>query len=355
MHEDLIARHIGILRTLQSEKGLFLASAQGVSTGYDKAWLRDNFYTALAFEYAGDWETVHRTYRAILGILLQHEEKIVYAATVERPTQTYQYIHARYNPETFDEYWEEWGNKQTDAVGAILWKIADLEEKGKSVFESEEEKRIVQRLVDYLAAIEYWHDTDSGMWEEWEELHASSIAAALAGLKKVRDLSNKGITLATVPEHLIENGENALRLLLPRESKDKFVDLSLLSLLYPYEVVSPEDADIILKNVEYHLVKRRGLIRYKGDKYYNKNEDRWSEEAEWVFGFSWLSIIYSRRGEKEKAEHYLEKTKECLTPEGMLPELYYSNTDTPNENIPLGWTESLFVVAMKEFERCFGA
>ena len=56
--------------------------------------------------------------------------------------------------------------------------------------------------------------------------------------------------------------------------------------------MNQEQKDSILHNVEYHLLKERGVIRYKGDRYYNKNKDEVSEEAEWTFGLSWLAIIY---------------------------------------------------------------
>ena len=34
-----------------------------------------------------------------------------------------------------------------------------------------------------------------------------------------------------------------------------------------------------------------------------------------------------------------------------LPELYFSNTETANENAPLGWSESLFVVAVYKMNK----
>jgi hypothetical protein len=49
-----------------------------------------------------------------------------------------------------------------------------------------------------------------------------------------------------------------------------------------------------IENINYHLLKKRGVIRYKGDHYYNKNPDMCSEEAEWTFGLSWLAIIYAK-------------------------------------------------------------
>ncbi len=93
-------------------------------------------------------------------------------------------MHARFHPETFEEYWEEWGNKQNDAVGEVLNLIVELELRGVTVAETEEEQRMVQKIIDYLASIEYWHDPDNGIWEENMEVHASSIASVVAALKK---------------------------------------------------------------------------------------------------------------------------------------------------------------------------
>ena len=139
--------------------------------------------------------------------------------------------------------------------------------------------------------------------------------------------------------------------MLPRESKRKFVDLALLSLIYPYEVVTRPQAEDILAHVEYHLLRNRGVIRYKGDRYYNKNEDGWSEEAEWTFGLSWLAIIYARLGNDDKAHYFLEEAKRTVTKGGAIPELYYSASKKHNENTPLGWSESLFIVAMHDVNR----
>lgn len=359
--QDILEKHLDNIRSLQASSGLFLASRNNVSTGYDKAWLRDNFYTCLCFEEIEDWETVKGVWKALLAILIKHKEKINWAVK-NRPYHTYQYIHARYHPETFEEFWQEWGNKQNDAVGAILFKIGDLEQKGIKIIETEEEKEILQILVDYLNSIEYWHDPDNGVWEEFEEVHASSIGACVAGLKSI---AKTGI--AKISMDLIEKGEEALQKLLPRESKNKFVDLALLSLVYPFNVVSEQTARDIVRHLEYHLERERGIIRYKNDRYYNKNEDGVSEEAEWCFGFPWLSIIYNQfansseithpdsvsasltlreaKTDAAKAQAYLEKSFKTIHRD-QIPELYFSDSDEPNENTPLGWAESLFVVAL---------
>lgn len=341
-YDQLIEKHLAILKSLEYSTGLFSASSKDVGTGYDKSWLRDNFYETICFEVIGDWDTVEKTYHALLQIFIKHEEKITWAIE-HTPTASYQYIHARFNPETFDEFWEEWGNKQNDAVGCILFRLGELEVHHKrSVIVTPDQKRIVNKLVKYLGNIEYWHDRDSGMWEEDEEVHASSIGACVAGLKSIQRVNG-----VEVPRDLIEKGEEALRKTLPRESARKFVDLSLLSLIWPYNVVTASERSQILSNVEYHLKREKGLIRYKGDRYYNKNEDTVSEEAEWTFGLSWLAIVYEKLGNFEKAKSLIKDVIAVDTEKGM-PELYFSNSNEYNKNTPLGWSESLFIVALWE-------
>ena len=341
-YEKVISHHLKNLEKLREPSGLFLASPKNVSTGYDKAWLRDNFYECLAFEYVGRWDVVKTTYRAILNIFLKHEAKID-AAIQQKPQHSFEYIHPRYNPKTFEEFWEEWGNKQHDAIGAILFRIGELEQhEGMSIIETPADKRIIQKLVDYLQSVEYWIDPDNGVWEEAEEIHASSVGACVAGLKKIANLD-----FIDVNPQLIQRGEEMLRKLLPRESEKKFADLALLSLIYPYNIVTEEERDAILDNVEYHLVKDLGVLRYKNDMYYNKDQvDNVSQEAEWTFGLSWMAIIYERMGNKPKAEEYIRKAMATVDSVGNIPELYYSHSEVHNENSPLGWSESMFVVGM---------
>jgi GH15 family glucan-1,4-alpha-glucosidase len=339
-YEDILMQHLTILKGLQYETGLFAASDKTVSTGYDKSWLRDNFYEALAFFVLKDYATVQKTCHSLLDIFLKHEYKIDHAIE-HKPTYKHEYIHARFHPHTLDEFWEDWGNKQNDAVGAILFMLGHLESTKFSAIRNPNDKRIIQKLIDYLKSIQYWHDFDSGMWEENEEIHASSVGACVAGLIAIRKVS--GIH---VPIELIRKGKLMLNKLLPRESEKKFVDLALLSLIYPYNIVNIKQRTEILENVEYHLVKKHGVIRYKNDYYYNKNKDGYSEEAEWTFGFSWLAIIYNYLKDEQKAQYYEHKTIETVNAKGEVPELYYSNSNKHNENSPLGWAESMLIIAI---------
>lgn len=323
-------RNFEILQKLREKNGLFLASRRGVKTGYDKAWIRDNLYCALGIE-AVDPKKALQTYHALLDILLKHEYKIDHAIK-NKPRFAFEYIHARYNPLTLEEYYEEWGNKQNDAIGALLFKIGNLLDKGFDVIRDENDKRIVQKLVSYLNSIEYWHDKDNGMWEENEEIHASSVGACVAGLISISKY-------VYVSDELIQKGRVVLNDLLPAESKTKRVDLALLSLIYPYNIVTNKQRDKILANVEKYIVREKGVIRYVGDKYYKDGS-----EASWTLGFVWLAIIYRQLRDKKKYNFYLNKTFSVMNAKGELPELYLSN-GMPNENIPLAWAQSMVILA----------
>lgn len=319
---------------MQYPSGLFAASGMTVRTGYNLAWIRDNVYAAIGLEAAQRYGDLKKTYRALLNILIKHEHKIDWAIK-EKPKHAYQYIHARYDPITMEERLESWGNKQNDAIGALIFKIGDLEEKGIKIIRNENDLRIIQKLVNYLESVEYWHDKDNGMWEENEEVHASSIGACVAGLKKIS-------RMADVPIDLIKKGQNALNTLLPRESETKEVDMALLSLIYPYNLVTKEQKESILKNVEEKLLKEKGVIRYIGDQYYYRKG-----EAQWTNGLAWLAIIYRQMKNPSKYAHYMRKTVEAMNPKGELPELYYANSNEHNENTPLAWSQALFVAGLR--------
>ncbi len=334
MNKNPIQKSVKILSSLQYPSGLFAASKMNVSTGYDKSWIRDNIYETFGLENI-DIEKVILNCRALLDILLKHEYKIDHAI-IKKPEHKQHYIHARFHPETFDEFHEEWGNKQNDSIGALLWKVADLEDRGIKVIRDQNDLRILQKLVFYLKSIEYWHDCDNGMWEENEEIHASSVGACVAGLKKISKY-------VYVEDELIKKGIQTLNQLLPKESVTKEVDLALLSLIWPYNVATEQQRDFILKNVEQKLVKEKGVLRYLNDQYYNNGK-----EAEWCFGFPWLAIIYKRAGNFDKYKYYTDKTIEVMNDKGELPELYYGETNQHNENSPLGWGQSLLIVAMEK-------
>lgn len=345
-HETLTAC-FGTLDRIRLPNGLYLASP---SSDYSKAWLRDNVYESLPYANK-EGDRYEQTYWTLLDILRRHEYKID-AIIREKPWHGDAYIHARFHPDALKEFQEPWGNKQNDATGAILFGIAEGLRHGKPMLRDARDARVVKKLVSMLEALEYWEDADNGMWEEGEEIHASSIGASLGGLLAIREHG------FDVPDDIIQRGRWALDALLPRESEAKDADLALLSLCYPYrDVVTSAQREAIVKNVEKQLLRERGVIRYAGDSYYSTRAEEHGRvegrefyhgtEAEWTFGLPWLSLIHRQMGHDEKADEYLSMALSLQNKEGELPELYYARTDIPNPNTPLGWSVAMLILAIE--------
>ena len=317
-----------------------MASAGDVSTGYNKAWFRDNIYEAIGLEAMEDWVRVQQVYSALLNILNKHIGKIQWAID-NRPVEEWQYIHARYHPDTLNEFWDSWGNAQNDMVGLFLLKVGELHRIGHSVIRDSADLNTIQLLVYYLRGVHYYEDFDNGMWEENREVHSSSVGNCVAGLRSVGNL-------VEVPEWLIQKGQDTLNDLLPRESATKRCDLAQLSLIWPCNVVNEDQKALILNNIETILLREKGVIRYEGDSYYNLRtsplENPFDKEAEWTFGLPWLAKIYSDH--PTKYQEYLDWALSVRTPQGEMPELYLAD-GTPNENTPLGWAEAILICAIK--------
>lgn len=327
-----------VLETLRMPNGLYLAST---SDTYHYVWIRDVCYTSLAFlRPEGNLQTgkpssadglYEQTYHSMLDIFHQHRWKLEYHAE-HRPHETYEYIHPRYHAQTLGELEEPWGNAQNDAIGIFLYGIGSGLKLGKPMLRNDADRELISLLIRYLATLEYWRDTDNGVWEENREVHASSIGACTAGLFAVQ-------SWFPVDWGVMRQGLVSLFELLPRESASKDCDLAQLSLVYPYKLLPRDLAVSVVEQIERELLRDKGVLRYKGDAYYRNGD----HEAEWCLGLPWLGLCWLTLGDRARALAYLSRTEQVMTSPGVLPELYYGSTDQPNAQTPLTWAESMYI------------
>ncbi|MGZ4160453.1 MAG: glycoside hydrolase family 15 protein [Neobacillus sp.] len=344
---DKVFNSYQILDHLRLPHGLYLASS---SRDYQYVWLRDSFYMSLPYlnQDNGIYEL---TYHRILDLFKEYEWKLN-IHTQQRPVEQWEYIHSRYSASDLREIDSPWGHAQHDAVGAILWGIGMGEKRGKRLIRDSKDHEIVQKLVGYLGCVQYWEDADNGMWEEWREVHSSSVGACVSGLQAVRDL-------VFVPGEWITKGYQTLERLFPSESVDRPFDLAQMSLIYPYRVMTGADAKVVVEQIQAQLLRERGVIRYKGDSYYStlEHEGRhydlsyyYGTEAEWTFGLPWLALCHLELGNMEKANHFIKQTESVMLSDGSLPELYFAKTTTYNSNTPLGWGSAMYILAKERYE-----
>lgn len=365
-------KHLEGLRQLNG--GYIASSYSGENGGdrYNVFWLRDIMYASYANEYVGAYDKMIESYRLIISIFHKYHHKIANGARKRHYLGSCadEVIHARVHPVTLEEITSEWGHHQLDILGLFLYKTGDLMKKGFNVISTDMAETLIllRDIVLYLTTVRWHADPDFGVWEEGPELHSSSVGSVLAGLTMWHDdgyyhhkYTNQTslYSYLPIPQEFIEVGKQSLDRVLPAESTSRPYDMAQLSLIWPYAIINDTKACQILENIEKHLVRNKGIIRYPGDKYFNSDPaNPMGNEAEWPLGFAWLSIAYSKMAMRSlgfgnifgppeeyirKAETYLDRLEEVMTEDGLVPELYTEGR--PNWNLPLAWAQSFYIVA----------
>ena len=142
---------------------------------------------------------------------------------------------------------------------------------------------------------------------------------------------------------MIQLGRQTLNRLLPDEFPGRDADMALLSLIWPYNVVSSDIRDIILQRTRDKLVQEHGLNRYWDDDYYRSDN---GVSGEWVMGSFLLSIIASQMNNIEEAQMWFVKGAAQITRKGEVPELYQNGK--PNAHKPLAWAHATALTALSK-------
>jgi GH15 family glucan-1,4-alpha-glucosidase len=251
---------------------------------------------------------------------------------------------------------------------------------------------------DYFEAIEYWHDKDSGSWEEASKVNCSSIGAVVAGLEEMLRHKQSACKSSAAPacvtqtkklETLIAKGRETLDRDLPFESPpERMVDSALLILVYPLGIVKdPDTQDAILNTIQARLKGEVGIRRYVGDSYFCQDYDEWFSprqrssnfsgrmdfrdahlrlncEAQWCIFDPVLSIVYGQRYLADRSDvesfqkqvHYFNRSLAQLSADGQCPELYFLKNGRyiSNTHTPLAWTQANQALALRLMEQSVG-
>ncbi|MBD2040901.1 glycoside hydrolase family 15 protein [Microcoleus sp. FACHB-672] len=367
---------------------------------YTDAWVRDNVYSILAVwglalayrkidDYSGrSFELEHSVVKLMRGLLfcmMRQSDK------VERFKETQSLLdclHAKYNTGTGDVVVgdREWGHLQVDATSLFLLMLAQMTASGLHIIYSIDEVNFIQNLVYYIGRA--YRTPDYGIWERGNkinvgnpELNASSIGMAKAALEAINGLNLFGVrgsqasVIHVLPDE-IARARMTLESLLPRESLSKEIDAALLSII-SFPAFAVENLDLMNRtrtDIINKLQGKYGCKRFLRDGHQTVLEDTkrlhyepWELkqfehiESEWPLFFTYLFLDGLCRGDREQTKEYKERLESLLVErEGLrlLPELYYvpaekveaerqnpqSQTRLPNENLPLVWAQSLFML-----------
>lgn len=344
-----------INNSLRKENGTYIASLGEFYANF--CWFRDTFYQSLPTLKTSSEQFV-QTYHTFLDFLKKYEYKMDYLISNPKDYNNHTVLHPRFYT-NLDEITDNWGNQQMDAFALMLFGISIGIKHDLNVIRDDSDRFIIEKCIYMYETLEYCKLKGNDCWEEYEEVHSHALGAIIKAITELGKYNFK------YDKDKLELAKIELDKLLPNESITKKFDLAQLQLIYPLNVVNEEQKKQILNNIETNLVRNNGVIRYIGDQYYNiaseysfhshrsmylkTVKDQFiGNELEWSFGFAYLSIIYKKEGEFDKAKYYLDKILNTAGENLMIPEGYYSKTNIKNENTPLGWSVALTILAIEE-------
>lgn len=386
--------------------GLLPAStAVNAHGNYTDAWVRDNVYSilaawGLAIAYRRDEDSQveknrGRTYlleqsvvklmRGLLTAMMRQAAKVEKFKHTQNPLDA---LHAKYDTKTGGVVVgdHEWGHLQLDATSLFLLMLAQMTASGLRIVFTIDEVNFVQNLVHYISRT--YRTPDYGIWERGHkinhgiaELNASSIGMAKAALEALSgfNLFGKDGGQASVV-HVISDDIARTRItlesLLPRESISKEVDSAVLSITgFPGFAVDNPTLRVKTEAIIHEKLEGRyGCKRFLLDGHQTAIEDScrlhydprelkqfMNIECEWPLFFTYFELNSLFTGDNETAMRYRTKLENLLVDQNgqrLLPELYvapiesiaaeqanpHSQERVPNENIPLVWAQSLFML-----------
>jgi len=381
--------------------GLLPAStAVTVHGNYTDAWVRDNVYSilaawGLALAYRRSGVDPGKTYlleqstvklmRGLLTAMMRQAPKVEKFKHTQNPLDA---LHAKYDTKSGAVVVgdNEWGHLQLDATSLFLLMLAQMTASGLRIIFTLNEVNFVQNLVHYISRA--YRTPDYGIWERGNkinhgiaELNASSMGMAKAALEALSGFNLFGkdggqASVIHVISDDIARTRIALESLLPRESMSKETDSALLSITgFPAFAI---DNPTIRTNTETLICEklqgRYGCKRFLLDGHQTTLEDSrrlhydpqelkqfQAIECEWPLFFTYLLLNKLCAGDIEAAAMYREKLQGLLVRQNgqyLLPELYkvakediaaekarpQSQNRIPNENVPLVWAQSLFIL-----------
>jgi phosphorylase kinase alpha/beta subunit len=375
---------------------------------YTDAWVRDNVYSILAVwglalayrkidvTQGRAYELEHSVVKLMRGLLFAMMRQADKVELFKANQSLLNALHAKYDTATADTVVgdDEWGHLQLDATSLYLLMLAQMTASGLRIIFTIDEVNFIQNLVYYIGRA--YRTPDYGIWERGNkinhgspELNASSVGMAKAALEAVNGLNLFGVegsqasVIHVLPDE-IARARITLESLLPRESSSKEVDAALLSIIsYPaFAVENLPLVDRTLQNIVSKLEGKYGCKRFLRDGHQTRLEDSsrlhyepWELkqfehiECEWPLFFTYLLLdaVFRRdrstlpQQDRDRVNDYYNRLKSLAVEQqgwGLLPELYYvplegmeaeraqpySQLRLPNENIPLVWAQSLYIL-----------
>ncbi len=355
--ESLIETTKRIIKDASVENGAIVAANTDKNyyprdaSPYRYVWVRDASYTCIAAD--------------IMGIGIQtnfFQWCLERAEGFDRDGIFYQTYHT--NGAKAD------GQFQPDQTGTLLWAVWHHYSYQQRTEDADEFKDLIEKAADGICKLwdrNHFIVPTYDLWEErctfpdLEDNHTYSLAACAGGLRCADALmielkngseNKKWLRRAKEMEETINKGYYVKRGYFLRtfgKINDYVADASVLGVVYPFEVCSPNDQRMVttVNAMETKIVENGGVHRYEKDVY-----DGWTQDGKlrckgagaWPLLNFWMAIYYAMKGEKEKARRYNEWVLKRLD-SPYIPEQIFEN-ELQKSVCPLVWAHAMFAIGL---------
>jgi glucoamylase len=330
-------RSLLVLKLLTDKNHGGIVAAPCMEPEYRFCWPRDATYVAYALDRCGFREESERFYEWCKRA--QEREGGLY--------QRY-YIEARIRGPCW--------RSQIDEIATVIWGMgAHFDLTGDDAF-ADSMWPTIKRAAQFIRA-ELDSETNLvesvGLWEERFGSHTYSNAALISALRtcarfaKLRGETDLHRTWTSTAETMTASllklcwDRQMNRFIKTFHPKDENVDVSLLALSYPFEVLPADDermrktAISIEQAFNYSV---GGIGRYPSDTYYDGNP--------WILATLWLALYYEKLKDVNKAGQLIKWAIDHATDLDLLSEQVNRTTGSPISALPLAWSHAFFLLAV---------
>ena len=263
-----------------------------------------------------------------------------------------------------------WGY-QIDETAAVIYGIYDYYKKSEDVKFLKDNLKTCEKALKYLNKYidnvleNKEHQLSYDIWEECEDVHCYSLGTIFAAMGNMLEIFEKVKPLfetnrlkleqfakaeekikkqqRELKKYILNNFYDLEKGSFIRNRTDKKMDISLLGLVYPFNIFSPNEKKILNTVERINMTLRTytgGYLRYEGDNYMGGNP--------WVISNLWMAEYYLAAGSKTRAKEYFNFAIIGSNEHGLLPEQVDNNTMDPAWVIGLGWSHAMFIDVLQK-------
>ena len=263
-----------------------------------------------------------------------------------------------------------WGY-QIDETASVIYGVYDYYKHKNDVKFLKDNLKMCEKAISFL---EKYLDNvlnsnkmqlSYDIWEECESIHTYSMATIFGAFDAMLNINklvkplyeNNRLKLEQIAKseqrlekHMVDIKKYVLKHFYDnnkkcfvRNEKDRKMDISLLGLIYPFNMFSSKEKKIQNTVERINMTLRTytgGYLRYENDNYMGGNP--------WIIANLWLAEYYLEAGIKNRAIECFDFVIIGSNEHGLLPEQVNNDTMDPAWVIGLGWSHAMFINVLEK-------